>query len=152
MSSSDLALARALLDGSVEGDGRRRLRTTYCKKGSPEEPYARRELAEHLRSDGPVDRGIRMSLAALFNPLTGARLKIKIIGRPGGFDRIRKTQIAAHVYTEIEGGKSRKDAVASAAAKFGLSERMIEKIWDGYRAYGSLLLEGISPLPSSQRT
>jgi hypothetical protein len=129
MSNSDLPLARALLDVYVERDSRGRLRTKYLKKGSPEETDARRELAEHLRSDSPVDRGIRMSLAALFDPPKG---------RPT--NPIRNTQIAAHVYAEMQRGNRYADAVASAAEKFCLSESMIEKMYGRYRAYGPLLL------------
>jgi hypothetical protein len=160
MSSSELALVRALLDGFVEQDGRGNLRTKYLRKGSPEETDARRELAEHLRSDGAWDRGIlrslealfdlpartlalvrwaRMRVAALFDPPKGARLRV-VVGRPGrSTDPIRNTQIAAHVYAEIKGGKNRPAAVASAAAQFCLSQRMIENIWDRYRAYDALL-------------
>jgi hypothetical protein len=140
VSNSDLRLARALLDGYVEQDSRGRLRTKYPKKGSPEETAALRELAEHLRSDSPVDRGIRMSLAAFFD-----RPK----GRPT--NPIRNTQIAAHVYAEMQRGERYTDATASAAEKFCLSQGMIEKIYGRYRAYGPLLTGGMTESRSAAR-
>jgi hypothetical protein len=143
MSRSELALARALLDGYVEEDNRGRLRTKRLKKGSLEETDARRELAEHLRGNGPKDRGILRSLAALYDPAKA--------GNPGSCP-IRNTQIAAHVYAEMQRSKRYEDVIASAADKFCLSESTIEKIYGRYRAYGSLLLVGNEPLPSSQRT
>jgi hypothetical protein len=106
MSGSGLPRARALLDGYVEQDGHGRLRAKYFKEGSPEELDARRALAKHLRGDGALDRGIRTSLAALFDPAAPEweQRKIKIVRRQRGnlIDHVANTQIAQHV---LDGGK-----------------------------------------------
>lgn len=68
MSNSDLQAARAFLEGHLEHDRHGRLRSRYFVSGSPEELAARRALAKVLRSCGPLDRELRISLAGLFDP------------------------------------------------------------------------------------
>jgi hypothetical protein len=128
MSDRYVPMARALLSGLI-GNAR-------------DESIARKGLAVLFRRKAPLDRDLRRLLASLFDPPKGAQLKIEIVGKGQGrrSDPERNTRIAAHVYAEINAGKRPGAAVASAAAKFHLSEDMIRKIWGRYRAYGSLLL------------
>lgn len=88
---SDLAAARALLGGYLEEDRRGGRHRRYLKKGSPEEFYARRALAEHLRSGSPVDHTVRMHLADLFDPPKWQQRKIEI-------ESCRKGPHTDHVY------------------------------------------------------
>jgi hypothetical protein len=121
MSGSDLNLARALLDGFVEQNSGGRLRTKYLKKGSPKELEARRALAKLLRSDSPLDRGIRTNLAALFDPAPPAwqQRKITIGNRQRGIrDHVAATQIAWHVWEEVSSGQTVADGVESALRKY----------------------------------
>lgn len=138
MSGSDLNLARALLDGFVDQDSGGRLRTKHFKEGSPKELKARRALAEHLRSDGSLDRGIRTHLAELFDPAPPAwqQRKIKIVNRQRGIrDHVAATQIAWHVWEEVSRGKTVADGVDSALGKFPSVKEAssVMKIWGRYR-------------------
>jgi len=134
MSYSDLQLAWMLLDGEIEErQGRRR--TKYLDEAV--ELEARAAIARLLRSEGPLDRQLRDSLARLFdpNPPAWEQRKIRIEGRrPGELtDHIRNTQIAYYIWDEVERGKRVTAAVESAAEKFALSADRVWQIWSGYR-------------------
>jgi hypothetical protein len=138
MSGSDLNLARALLDGFVEQSSGGRLRRKYFKEGSPKELKARRALAKHFRSNGPLDRGIRTHLAELFHPAPPAwqQRKIRIHNRRRGItDHVAATQIAWHVWEEVSSGQTVADGVESALKKYPSikDESSVKKIWGRYR-------------------
>jgi len=133
MSYSDLQLAWMLLDGEVEeAQGRRR--TRYLEEGM--ELKARTAIARLLRSEGPLDRHLRDSLAGLFdpNPPAWEQRKITIVGRrPGELkDHVRDTHIAYDIWEEVQRGGLVTAAIESAAEKFALSTDMVTKIWGGY--------------------
>src|SRR5262249_56735792 len=125
-----------LLDGTVEeAQGRRR--TRYLEEGSAMELEARTAIARLLRSEGPLDRQLRDSLARLFdpNPPAWEQRKIRIEGRrPGELtDHIRNTQIAYYIWDQVERGKRVTAAVKCAAEKFAISADRVWQIWRGYR-------------------
>ena len=132
---SDLAAARALLGGYLEEDRRGGRYTKYLKKGSPEEFYARRALAEHLRSGSPVDHTVRMHLADLFDPPKWQQRKIEIESCRQGphTDHVRNTQIAQYVWDEVSRGALVTDAIPRAAEQFAISEDRVKQIWAIYR-------------------
>jgi len=135
MSNSDLPSARALLDGFVKQDSRGRLRQTYLRAGTREEKDARRALANLLRTDGNLDRGLRDSLANLFEPDPPVQRKIQIVNRGRGklVDHVAATQVVKHMADEIRGGSGVNAAIASAADKFSMSDEMVKRIWGRYR-------------------
>jgi hypothetical protein len=137
MSHSDLPSARALLDGFVKKDKRGRLRHEYLATGSRDEADGRRVLAKLLRGDGVLDRGLRDSLANLFDPDPPAweRRQINIVNRRRGklADHVAATQVLKHMADIIRGGSGVNDAIASAADKFSMSDEMVKRIWGRYR-------------------
>jgi hypothetical protein len=152
MAYSKLQLARMLLSGYVEQDKRKRLRSKYLKCGTPDELKARRALAEHLRSDGPLDRQIRSFLANLVDPepLQWEPRTIRFGFRAGGgrVDATANTQTAEYVRRLVQAGASVTEAIGRAAHRFRLSEDMVMKIWSNYRP----VLEQIyGPLPRPKR-
>ena len=145
-SDLELARARALLDGYVEVDHRGRLRSKYYRKGSREESDARRAMARLLRSKDPLERQLRDSLAALFDPdpsgLEQRKIKIVFQGRGNRRDHVRDTQIAEHVWEKVRAGAKVTAAIESAAEVFGVEVETITKIWGRYKpllktVYGS---------------
>ena len=98
---------------------------------------ARTAIARLLRSEGPLDRQLRDSLARLFdpNPPAWEQRKITIVGRrPGALtDHIRNTQIAYYIWDQVERGKRVKAAVESAAEEFAISADRVTQIWSRYR-------------------
>jgi hypothetical protein len=146
MPGSDLQLARKLLDGFVEKGHQGRLRTRYLERGDPLELQARSAIARLLRSKGPLDAQLRWHLADLFDPVAAwQQRKIEFVSRRQGkkTDHVRSSQIASHIWDEVERGRRVTAAVISAAKKFALSDDMVKKIWGIYRppmerAYGPL--------------
>jgi hypothetical protein len=141
MSQSDLPLARALLDGYVEEDRRGRRHSKYLKRGSREELDARRAMARLLRSKNPLERQLRDSLADLFdpNPPEWEQRKIEIVFQDRGRhrDHVRNTQIAYHVWNQLEAGGTVAAAINSAVEEFEVSEELVKQIWGRYRrVYG----------------
>jgi hypothetical protein len=137
MSHSDLPSARALLDGFVKKDKRGRLRHEYLVAGSRDEADARRALAKLLRGGGALDRGLRDSLANLFdpNPPAWEQRRIDIVNRRRGklAARVAAAQVLKHMADAIRGGSGVNDAIASAADKFSMSDEMVKRIWGRYR-------------------
>jgi hypothetical protein len=140
MSDSDLQLATMLLGGFIKQD-----RTRYLEEGTSEELDARRALARLLRSNRPLDRQLRTSLADLLDPDPPAwePRKIKFVSRRQGqhTDYAKNTQIALHVRDKVREGSKVKDAIKSAADAYAVSEDAVKKIWSRYRR----LLEQTSP-------
>jgi hypothetical protein len=122
MSDSDLQAARAFLDGYLERDRHGRLRSRYFVSGSPEELAARRALAKVLRSYGPLDRELRISLAGLFDPdppeWEQRRLRLKRRDRSAAAQYEANTQVVEHVAAEIKRTPGVNAAIASAAVRF----------------------------------
>jgi hypothetical protein len=137
MSNLDLQSARALLDGFVKEDSRGRLRQTHLRAGTREDADARRALAKLLRTDGELDRGLRDSLANLFepDPPVWEQRKIVIVNRRRGklVDHVAATRVLKHMADEIKGGSGVNAAIASAADKFSMSDEMVKRIWGRYR-------------------
>jgi len=141
MSQSDLQLAWALLDGYVDQDHRGRRHSKYFKRGSRDELDARRAIARLLRSKNPLERQLRDSLAALFDPdpPEWEQRKIEIVfqGRGKPRDHVRNTQIAYHVWDQLDAGGKVAAAITSAAEEFEVSEEFVKQIWGRYRrVYG----------------
>jgi hypothetical protein len=137
MSNADLPTARALLEGFLKKDKCGRLRQRYLRAGSQDEADARRALAKLLRSNGELDRGLRDSLANLFEPDPPAweQRKINIVNRRRGklADCVAATQVLKHMAGTLSGGSGVNDAIASAADKFSMSDEMVKRIWLRYR-------------------
>jgi hypothetical protein len=125
-----------LLDGFVKQDKRGRLRQLYLRAGSRDEADASRALARLLRGNGELDRGLRDSLANLFDPDPPAweQRKIKIVNRRRGKlgDHVAATQVLKHMTDGINGGLSVNAAVANAADEFSMSDEMVKRIWGRY--------------------
>jgi hypothetical protein len=137
MPGSDLQLARILLDGDVDQDRRRRVRSRYLKEGSKQELDARRAIARLLRSDSPLDRDLRTALAGLFDPDPPAweQRKITIVSRRRGrrVDHVSNTQLAEHVREKVSAGATVTAAIGSAVEAFSVDEDTVKKIWGKYR-------------------
>ena len=89
-----------------------------------------------MRSKGPLDAQLRWHLADLFDPAADwQRRKIEFVPRSRKRpDHVRNSQIASHIWDEVEEhGVRVTAAVISAAKKFALSEDMVKKIWSIYR-------------------
>jgi hypothetical protein len=138
MSASDLPQATALLGGFVVTDRRGRFRQKYLKDGSPEELDARRALTRLLRRSGDLDRGLRETLAGLFDPdpPPGEQRKIKVVNRRRGklTDHVAATQIFEEVTADIMARLGVNKAIANAAVRHATSDEMIKRIWNRYRA------------------
>lgn len=141
----DSILALTLLDGFIQNN----------ENGLPEQHYlaetkedeGRRALARLLRSDAPLDRHIRHTLAALFEPNdvtdehgrpwpyvpNSRQLKFEFRSKKRRPDHVRNSAIAQYVNSRIKGDDSVEKTIANAAEKFDLSEDTIKTIWRKYR-------------------
>jgi hypothetical protein len=145
MANDDLILARVLLAGFVENNQQKYL---------DDEREARQALVRLLRSEAPLDRDVRDALAALFDPdnelrITGVipgecqlmdwytpndrKLTFQFRSRKRRRDPVRNSAIAQHVHDGIASGLTAEKAWADTAAKYGLSDDVVKRIWSGFR-------------------
>ena len=137
----DLALARTLLGGFLKNGHHH-----YLDPG--DEGRARKALVRELLSERPLDRDLRVMLAAMFGPdpiplssvalysdeghqmfLTAERvLSFGFRSKKRRSPIIRDLMIASWVETRMEGSSiSVEGATAEAADKFGLSDDAVKK-------------------------
>jgi hypothetical protein len=98
-------------------------------------------MARLLRSKTPLDRELRDRLAGLFDPdpPVWEQRKIEIVfqGRGKPRDHVRNTQIAYHVWDQLDAGVKLAAAINSAVEEFEVSEELVKQIWGRYRrVYG----------------
>jgi hypothetical protein len=137
MPDEDTEAARLLLGGFVKADRHKWLHQKYLKERSAAERDARRAMATLLRSNRPLDRQLRASLADLFDPddPLGEKRCIKICRRHGGrqVDQLSKTQIASEVAANVKRRAGVTRAIQNVAEDFSLSDERVKQIWREYR-------------------
>jgi hypothetical protein len=142
-------LAFGLLNGFIENGER-----CYWEDDSAEERRARVALANLLRGQEPLDRHLRVQLAALISPqgsevgIVKRKIVFKNVKAGHPVDDYRNTQIVKYIYDLAATDKSINKSVEQAAEKYGLGIRRIKKLWGEYR---DQLLSIHGPLPRSPR-
>jgi hypothetical protein len=143
--AKDETLARMLLCGFVGKDKKGLLRQWYFgDRGLPEylsrsgdESEARAAIVRLLRSNRPLSRDLRHSLASLFDSkgiYDGIERKIVFIKRSTNQPRhMRNTEIVEFVRKKLPEGGDIGAAITAAANHFRLSEDAVKKIWHPYR-------------------
>ena len=142
-------LAFGLLNGFFENG-----KHFYWEDDSAEENRARAALANLLRGQEPLDRRLRVQLAALVSPqgrevgIVKRKISFKYVeaGRPT--DDYRNSQIVKDIYDFAARGGLIKDAINQAVEKYRLGDRRTKKLWGQYR---DLLKSTHGPLPRSRR-
>ncbi len=160
----DAQAATVLLRGSTysAGPGSARPvkpRTSYFKPGSDFELTARRALARILRSDEPVPKYLRLTLANLFfQPEDAGTVsdyavdrKLVFEGPRGSKDRYGHFRVADSVFMFLHNEKlTLSGAIEKAADSCCLSVDQVERIWYDERKQ-SYRLRGL-PLPPGKRS
>jgi len=128
------SLCGAYLIGLIDGDAKGLLRKKYFRPNSKEEREARETLAFLLRSPQPLDRELRVMLAALFDPQQGEPYgdrEIRFVRRSRGRapEHLANSLIVRHVWDLVKAGKSVSEGIASAVARFDLDESTVMKLW-----------------------
>jgi hypothetical protein len=126
----------------------------YWEDKSPDENRGREALVELLRSERPLTRDLRDTLAALFDPKENhypggeRRLLFELRGVGNRKETILHSSVAQHIYEAAKGGAGVKAGIDSAIDEFGLQERNVWRIWKLYRP----TLEYVyGPLPAPRR-
>jgi hypothetical protein len=111
----------------------------YWEDKSPDENRGREALVELLRSERPLTRDLRNTLAALFDPKEndypgGERrllFELRQVGNPK--ETFLHSSVAQHIYDAAKCGAGVKAGIDGAIDKFGLQERHVWGIWQRYR-------------------
>jgi hypothetical protein len=104
--------------------------------GSKDELAAREALVTLLLLDErPLDSGIRMALAALFDPERIEPRRIVIENRKKGPqpNRFRRLMITRDIERDVKDGAPVKTAISRAVEKFGISESTAYRVWGKYK-------------------
>ena len=147
---NDISIAHAHLCGYSRPMKNGLMRKMYFEEGSDWEIQARTALSGLLRSDMPLPREIRESLADLFAPSPPAHSeitrRIKFVARRRGKERedYNDSQIGFHVYEQMRAGTTYETAVKATTEKFGFTDdRMVKRHFSRFRktwelAFGKL--------------
>lgn len=140
-------LAFGLLDGFLENGEH-----CYWEDDSAEENRARVALANLLRSQEPLDRHLRVQLAALVSPqgaevgIVKRKIAFKYVKTGHPRDDYRNSEIVKYIYDLAATGKSINKAEEHAAEKYELGIRRTKELWAEYR---DQLFSIHGPLPRS---
>ena len=145
-------LINALLRGFLENH--ESYTEQYWEDKCPDENRGREALAELLRSERPLTRDLRDTLAVLFDPKENQypggerRLLFKLRRVGNRKETILHSSVAQHIYDAAKCGGGVKAGIDSAIDEFGLQERNVWLIWKRYRP----TMESVyGPLPARRR-
>jgi hypothetical protein len=153
--ADDIGVIHAFLGGFLDTDRRGLPRTSYMKKDSSDDIYARQAIARILRSYYHLPRQMREELAALFDtcpdtyPSVKRRIVFEFRGRGIQRNDRRNSLIATQVYEAARAGASINKAVDGVCDRYSLTREYVMRVWSRYRSF---LIEMGGPLPRASRS
>src|SRR5262249_10081208 len=102
------------------------------KQSSPRELQARRTLARMLRSEHPLDRGLRLALADAVDPDGVGVHRLILKRKPGRRRKVSDQVIADFVRRKRQSGEKFRSAVGEAMSEFNASHG---KVTSAYRKW-----------------
>src|SRR5262249_49558916 len=106
------------------------------KKGSPREWQGRRTLGRMLRSQRPLDPGLRFILADLVDDLYGDSIQqLTLTRKRGRRHRVSQCKIAVLIWRQRQAGTPWESAVRLAMKEFRCSRGTVTGAWKEWRRF-----------------
>lgn len=105
------------------------------RKGSPRELRARRTLARMLRSERPLDLGLRFILADAVDPDGEGAQRLLLKRKRGRPQRINHRRVAAFLYQRTKAGESWEAAVHATMDEFRCARGTVTGAWSKWRGH-----------------